>query len=459
MKILILGAGRVGTSVAEQLVDEHDDITVIDLDAQCLALLQERLDLRTITGDGTRVSVLEAAGAADADLLIACATRDDTNLVACKLAKLVFNVPRCIARVRSAEFLEHAELMTEEGFDVDHLISPEKTVTDALAQLIDFPEALQVVPFAGGKALAVAVRACAGAPLVGQPVRVLKKHLPQVDARVVSLYRGKRRLAVDGETEIAAGDEVLCLVDGRHVRALIREFRDFESPVKRLVIAGGGNIGLRVAQHLHRSRSVKVLETSRQRCLALAAALPSSVLVLHGDATDEDLLDEANVAEADLFIALTSDDEDNIMSSLLAKRMGARRVMALIGRKSYAELMEGQHIDLSISPAEATIGELLRYVRRGDVVSVHKLRHGLTEVIEGVVHGDARNSRVVGRRIEALELPQGAIVAALVREDELLIAHHDTVVEAGDHMIVFVASQRLIGPVEALFQVSATFLG
>src|SRR5690606_23031055 len=293
----------------------------------------------------------------------------------------------------------------------------------------------------------------------GLPVQALKRHLPGVDARVVSIYRGSRRLAVSGDTEIAAGDEVLCLVDGRHLRPLIREFRDFDSPVKRLVIAGGGNIGLRAATRLQASRSVKVLERSRKRCLQLAAALPSAVLVLNGDATDEDLLEEANVAEADLFIALTSDDEDNIMSSLLAKRMGARRVMALIGRKSYAELMEGHNIDLSISPAEATIGELLRYVRRGDVVSVHKLRHGLTEVIEGVVHGDTHSSPVVGKRIEQVELPQGAIIAALVRDEEVLIAHHDTIIEAGDHMIVFVANQRLIEPVEALFQVSATFLG
>lgn len=457
MKILILGAGQVGTSVAENLVSEHNDITVIDTDGARLAMLQDRLDLRGLMGNGTHISTLQEAGAADADLFISCATADETNLVACKLAKRVFNVPRCIARVRSSEFLDHEELMGEDGFDVDHLICPERSVTRYIEKLVEIPEALQVVEFAGGRVCAVTVRAAAGSPLAGQPIQSLRDRLPAADVRIIAIFRNGRLVKPDGDTCIEPADEVLFLADTRHVRAIIRELRESDKRVKRVMIAGGGNIGLRLAKSIGDHCDVKIVEQNRRRCELLATQLPSRVLILNADATDENLLEEENVAEMDLFLALTSDDEDNIMSSLLAKRMGARRVIALIGRKSYGELMEGGRIDIAISPSEATIGELLRYVRRGDVVAVHRLRHGVTEALEAIAHGDAKSSQVVGRRIEDINLPAGATIGAIVRHEEVLMAHHDTVIEPDDHVIVFVANQRLIAQVEKLFQVSATF--
>ncbi len=457
MKIVILGAGRVGTSVAENLVSEHNDITVIDTDGPRLALLQERVDLRRVVGNGTHINTLQEAGAADADMLIACAAADETNLVACKIAKLIFNVPRCIARVRSGEFLDHPELMSEDGFCVDHLICPERSVTNYLESLIQIPEALQVVEFAGGKVSAITVRARAGSPLVLHPIQNLREHLPRIDIRIISIFRDNRLIEPEGDTMIQPGDEVLCLVDTRHIRSVIQELRERDKPVKRLMIAGGGNIGLRLAQQLDGMYDVKLIEQNRRRCEYLAAQLPSRTLVLNGDATDERLLEDENVAEMDLFLSLTSDDEDNIMSALLAKRMGARRVIALIGRKSYAELMEGGRIDIAISPSEATIGELLRYVRRGDVVEVHRLRHGVTEALEAIAHGDEKSSKVVGKRIDQLTLPKGAFIGAVVHLDEVQMAHHDTVIQSGDHVIVFVAHQRLIPPIEKLFQVSVSF--
>ncbi len=457
MKILILGAGRVGTSVAENLVSEHNDITVIDTDGPRLLLLQERFDLRRVVGNGTHISVLQEAGAADADMLISCATADETNLVACKIAKQIFNIPRCIARVRSSEFLDHEELMSEQGFNVDHLICPERTVTSYIESLIEIPEALQVVEFANGRVTAITVRANAGSPMVLHPIESLREHLPGIDIRIIAIFRNSRLVRPEGSTMIVPGDEVLCLVDTRHVRTVIRELRERDKPVRRIMIAGGGNIGLRLARQISKEYDVKLIERNRRRCEFLAGQLPSRTLVLNGDATDEDLLEEENVADMDLFLALTSDDEDNIMSSLLAKRMGARRVIALIGRKSYAELMESGRIDIAISPSEATIGDLLRYVRRGDVVAVHRLRHGVTEALEAIAHGDARTSQVVGKRVEQISLPEGATIGAVVHQDEVRMAHHDTVIESGDHVIVFVAHQRLIVQVEKLFQVSATF--
>lgn len=462
MKIVILGAGRVGASVAESLVSEQNDITVIDTDPVRLAELQDRLDLRTVVGNAAQPSTLRDAGADDADMVIATTQSDETNLVACHLAARVFNVPTRIARVRAADFQDHPELVGEGAFSVDHLIVPEKTVTDYVAKLIEFPEALQVLEFAGGRVSLIAIRAYAGGQLVQRPIREIRSHIPNVDSRIVAIFRGETTIYPDGDTMILPGDEVFFLAASEHIRTVMTELRKMDSPVRRVMLAGGGRIGLRLAQRLAGHLDVRIIEPDIRRCEYLASQLPSGTLVLNGDATDEDLLEEESVGEMDLFCALTSDDEDNIMSSLLAKKMGARRVIALINRRAYADLMEGGRIDIAIVPAQATIGELLAHVRRGDVAAVHSLRRGAAEALEAIAHGDAKSSKVVGRRIEQLDLPPGTIIGAIVRERaggraEVIIAHHDTVIEPEDHVIVFVANKRMVPRVEKLFQVGVGF--
>jgi trk system potassium uptake protein TrkA len=462
VRIIILGAGRVGASVAESLVSEQNDITVVDTDVIQLRELQDRLDLRTVPGNGTHPSVLERAGAADADMLIATAARDETNLVACQLAARLFNVPTRIARIRAPDFQDHPEITGEGGFHVDHLICPEQTVCDSVLRLIEFPEALQVLEFADGRASLIVVRAYAGGPLVRHPLRDLRAAHPSVDVRVVAIFRGDSTIAPDGDTLIEPGDEVFLLSASEHIRTALADLRAMDKPVVRIMIAGGGNIGLRLARALGSRYQVKILESNALRCEYLASQLPASTLVLHGDSTDEDLLGEERVGDMDLFIALTNDDENNIMSCMLAKRMGARRVIALINRRAYAELMQGSRIDIAIVPAQTTIGELLAHVRRGDVVAVHSLRRGAAEALEAIAHGDAKSSRVVGRRIDEIDLPRGATIGAIVRagpegSSEVIMAHHDTVIRSGDHVIVFVSNRRMIPRVEKLFQVSARF--
>lgn len=464
MKIVILGAGRVGASVAENLVSEHNDITVIDTDPAALAWLQDRFDLRTVAGNGTHPTVLREAGLEDADLFVASAARDETNLVACKIAKMLFNVPTRIARVRAPEFTDLPELTSDEGFCVDHAICPEQSVTNIIAKLIEYPEALQVMEFADGRVSLIAVRAYPGGPLVSHPIGDFKKHMPNVDARVVAIYRNERALMPDGDTMIDAGDEVFFLAPTGQIRKVMAELRRMDRPVRHIMIAGGGNIGLRLARTLDKHYNVKVIEPVKKRCAYLASQL-SSVLVLNGDATDEDLLADEHVQDMDLFIAVTNDDENNIMAALLAKRMGARRVVALINRKAYGELVQGGQIDIAIAPAQATLSELLTHVRRGDVVAVHSLRRGAAEAIEAVAHGDAKSSRVIGKRIEEIELLNGStpgvLIGAIVRGQgesaQVLMAHHDTVIESEDHAIVFVSNKRLIPKVEKLFQVDVGF--
>jgi len=457
MNVLIVGAGRVGSSLAENLVSEHNDITVIDVDPARLAYLQERFDLRGVVGDATQVSVLTQAGAADTDLLVACAASDAVNLVACKIARQVFNVPRRVARLRSPEYKELPELMGDDGFCIDSLISPERSVTTYLHSLIEFPEALQVVEFADGRVSVLAVRVGRDSPLLRHPARDLNRALPDAKARVVDVQRGGRPLPLGKDLIIAPGDELLLVADTRDARRIVRQLRE-EKSVRRVMIAGGGNIGLRLAHELAaEGYSVRIIERDLERCKYLSTKLPGHVLVLHGNGTDEDLLERENVDDMDTWLALTSDDEDNIMSSLLAKRLGARKVIALINRQAYGELMEGSHIDIAVSPSQATMSELLRHVRRGDVVAVHRLRQGLSEALEAVAHGDRKTSQVVGRRVADIRLPKGAIIGALARGDEIIMPDPDTVVETDDHVIVFVPSRRQIARVEKLFQVSASF--
>jgi len=473
MKIVILGAGRVGESVADSLVSERNDITVIDTDPARLRALQDRLDLRGVVGNGIQPSVLREAGIEDTDMLISCAPLDETNLVACKVAKDQFNVPTTIARVRSPEFQDGSPLLGRAGFGVDKVLCPEQSVTAYIRKLIEYPEALQVLEFAGGLLSLIAVRAVAGGPLVRHNLAEIPRLVPGVEMRIVAIYRLDKVLAqLDGDTAIEAGDEVFVLAATEHIRTVLGALRARDQPVKRLMVAGGGKVGLRLAREAHGDYEIKLIEPQRARCEYLATELPPEVLVLQGDSTDEDLLDDENVGEMDLFLALTSDDENNIMSCLLAKRLGARRVLAIINRRAYADLVQGSQIDIAISPSQAVIGELLAYVRRGDVEAVHSLRRGAAEAMEAIVRGDRKTSRMVGRRIDEVALPKGAQVGAIVRglhrsdgseagadaRPEVIIAHHDTVVQANDHVIIFVPRKRMVREVEKLFQVSATFM-
>jgi trk system potassium uptake protein TrkA len=457
MKIVILGAGQVGGSVAESLVSEQNDITVVDLDPQRLRTLQERLDLRTVLGSGAHPSVLAEAGIEDADLLVAVTQSDETNLVACRIAARMFNVPRRIARVRATDYLANERVLGEDGFDVDLSICPEQVLTEYIVKLVEFPEALQVLDFAGGKVSLVAVRAYSGGPLVGHPLKDLRRHMPRIDTRIVAIFRGDRSIVPDGDTLIEAGDEVFCLASSGHIREVMRELRRMDRPVRRVMIAGGGNIGLRLAMALEDRYSVRVIEHQKRRCELLAARL-GEALVLNGDTTDEELLEDENIAEMDLFVAVTNDDENNIMSSLLAKRMGARRVVALINRRSYVDLLQSGQIDIAISPAQATIGTLLAHVRRGDVVAVHSLRRGAAEALEAVVHGDRESCKLTDRRVDEIDLPPGTTIGAVVRGDQVIMAHHDTVIRAEDHVIVFVTDKKNLPRVERMFQVGVRFV-
>jgi trk system potassium uptake protein TrkA len=457
MKIIILGAGQVGTTVAYNLASEANDITVVDRDERLLREMQDRLDIRTIRGMASHPDVLERAGADDADMLIAVTNSDETNMVACQAAWTLFHTPKKIARVRAPEYLKHPALFNQAALPIDVLISPEQLVTDYVLRLIQHPGALQVLDFAAGRVRLVAVRAYYGGPLVGHELRNLNQHLHGAEARIAAIYRKNRAIQPEGHTVIEADDEVFFLAAAQNIPAVMRELRKAEKPFRRLIFAGGGNIGRRLAAALEEDYRVKIIEQNPNQARRASEELHRTI-VLQGDGADEDLMLEEGIEDADIFCAVTNDDEANILSAMLAKRLGARKVMSLINRASYVDLVESSTIDIAISPQQATIGTLLTHIRRGDVVMVHALRRGAAEAIEAVAHGDRGSSKVVGRAVEDIKLPSGTSIGAIVREEEVLIAHHDTVIESEDHVILFLVDKRKIYEVERLFQVGITFL-
>ncbi|MGQ0503377.1 MAG: Trk system potassium transporter TrkA [Panacagrimonas sp.] len=456
MKIIILGAGQVGATLAENLASEANDVTVVDSDANLLGDLQERFDIGTVQGYASHPEVLRRAGADDADMIIAVTESDETNMLACKIAQTLFQTPTKIARVRSSEYLAEEKLFAPNALSVDLHISPEQLVTDYISRLIEYPGALQVVDFADGRVRLVGVRAYYGGPLVSRQLKELPQHLPGIDARVAAIYRRGRPIIPEGDTIIEAEDEVFFIAAAEHIPKIMAELRRLDRPVRRVILAGGGNIGLRLARALEDTVQVKVVERSRERARFLSEQLTRST-VLWGDAANEDLLTEENIEDCDVYCAVTNDDEANILSAMLAKRMGARKALSLINRLSYVDLVEGGAIDIAISPQQSTVSALLAHVRRGDMVRVHSLRRGAAEAIEAVAHGDRKTSKVVGRRLEEIKMPPSTTIGAVVRGDEVIIAHHDTVIQAEDHVILFIVDRKHTQDVEKLFQVGLSF--
>jgi trk system potassium uptake protein TrkA len=457
MKIIILGAGQVGTALAEHLATEHNDITIIDIDGERLRTLQERMDIRTITGHGGYPSILRMGGAEEADMLIAVTSSDEINLVACQIAYTLFQTPTKIARVRSLHYLAHEELFgAATAFPVDVLISPEQLVSNAIRRLISYPNAFQVVDFADQKVQLVAIKTKPDSGnLVGKPLKELPQFMPYMDARVAAIFRQGHAIIPNGETIIEPHDEVFFIAAKEHIRHIMGEFIQLDPPTQRIMIAGGGNIGSRLASDLEDEFQVKVIERNRDRVEILATELRKSI-VLKGDAADKELLQNENIEDTDVFCAVTNQDETNIMSSILAKRLGAKKVITLIVRPSFLEVIGGVEVDVVVSPQQVTIGSLLTHVRRGHVVNVHSLRNGSAEAIEVIVHGDKTTSKVVGRQIQDIALPSGATIAAVVRGSKILMGHHNVMIENSDRVILFLIDKSKIRQIEKLFQEEGT---
>lgn len=463
MKIVIIGAGQVGSTLAENLASEANDITLIDLDEHSLNELRDRLDIRIVHGQGSHPEVLEQAGIEDADMLVAVTTHDEVNMVACQIAHSLYKTPQKIARIRSEGYTRphiSKKLFGSQHLPVDTVITPEILVTEHLYRLISHPGALQVLEFADGEVKLIGVRASADAPMVNEKISALKEHIPGVDVRVAAVYRQSEAIIPTGDTVIHEGDEVFFLASKRAIRKVMSELAHKEKPYRKIIVAGGGNIGFRFTEAIEKDYLTKVIELNPERCTFLAENL-SQAIVLNGSSSDQDLLLAENIDSTDVFLALTNNDAANIISSMLAKKLGAGKVITLINNSVYVDMMQTSDLDIAISPAQITTGKLLTFVRRGDTVRVYSLRRGAAEAMEIVAHGDNKSSKVVGRTIDEITLPEGTTIGAIVREKDgrmvALMGGGDTVIQDQDHVILFLSDKSQIRKVEQLFQVGVGF--
>lgn len=450
MKILILGAGVAGSSVAAALASEENDIVVIDLKSHLLAALKERLDIATVTGNAAHPSVLEQAGVDDTDIVIAVTDRDETNMLACQIINTLYSKPKTIARVRAIDYLTHPQLFGPDGIAIDIVISPEQIVMEAIHNLIKFPGVKHISSFADGMVRLFSIKADAEGFLTGRKIKALKERLTSGKIRVVAIFRNGTPVKIDGEAIIEAGDEVFFVSPRDKIRKVLSELHTLEEPVKSVMIAGGGHVGKRLAMALENTHQVKVIEQNIERLRKIATDLEKTV-VLHGDCTDEALLIDEMIAKTDLFCAITDNDGANIISSALAKKLGAKKSICLLNHSAYVKLVEETDIDLVVLPNQETLGSILKHVRQGDVARVSSLCGGNAEAIEAVAHQEEHSLSVVGLRVDQVGLPEGVVLGAMIRKGKVMPIHHDSIFEENDHIVMFALDKKLIKHIESYF--------
>ena len=457
MKIIILGGGEVGGNLAYNLTKEASDITVVDIDGDRLRDLQDRYDIRTVRGMASHPDVLRSAGAEDADMLIAVTNSDEVNMVACQVAHSLFNVPIKIARVRHQSYLMPiwANLFSRAHMPIDVIISPEIEVAHAVTRRLQVPGALEMIPLVDDKVRLLGVRCGEDCPLVHTPLRQLTQLFPELKIVIVGLIRDSMPIVPSGDDQMLPDDEVYFVVDTKHLPRAMVAFGHEETEARRLLIFGAGNIGLLLAQQLEREYPwvrAKLIEKDPERARFAAGQLEKTI-VLNGDVLDPEIMDEASAATAETIISVTDDDETNILASLLAKKQGAKRVIALINKITYEPLVTPLGIDVVVSPRNITVSTVLQHVRRGRIHSVHTLREGFGELIEAEA---LETSSLVNSPLKDVNLPAGVLLGAIVRENQIIMPRGNTVVQAGDRVVMFATAEE-VRKVEKMFSVQLEY--
>ena len=453
-KIAVLGGGQVGSSLAKILTDDGNDITLIDTNSSVLEDLQDDNDIKTIHGNASSPSILEQAEVRDCDILIATTASDEVNLVSCHLAKKMFNVPTVIARLRNSEFQVSASCFDLDLFSIDSIISPSQLVTDFIKNIIEHPGAFQAYDFADGKLQVIGATVLKDGPLSGRKLSEFKKHLPNVDVKVIALYRNRKVLPVNGSTIIETGDDLFFLATEENMR-FMSELSKNQSRIENIMIAGGGIVGMTLAAKLSQKFSTKIIEKDLVRSKYLSESLENTV-VLNDDISDESLLDNEGIEEVDYFCSVTNDDQMNILSAKLAKDLGAKKSIAIINKLSYRKLVS-KEIDVVISPEDVTIGSILASVRTSDVVKVHSLGFGEAELLEIIIHGDSKTSKVVGKKVSELELPSGCRIGAVYRQGKIILLNEDLNIKSNDRLIIYLLHKKDFSKLAKLLQVSIGF--
>ena len=457
MKVIVCGAGQVGSNIGRYLATEGNDVTVIDQSPELIQKISDQLDVRGLVGFASHPNVLEAAGAADADMIIAVTLADEVNMVACQVAHSLFNVPTKIARVRHQSYLQPiwADLFTRDHLPIDVIISPEIEVARAIARRLQVPGAFDMIPLADGRVRVIGVICGPGTPILNTPLRQLTGLFPDLNIEIVAIVRDDRPIIPSGDEMMLPGDEVYFVCDTRHLGRAMIAFGHEESEARRIIILGGGNIGLCLAEEIeerHPQVSARLIEVDRTRAQGIAQRLKRT-MVLHGDGLDPEILEEANVRATETVVAVTNDDEGNILASLLAKRYGCQRAITLINKPTYSPLVTTLGIDAVVSPKSITVSSILQHVRRGRIRAVHSLRDGFAEIIEAEA---LETSSLVNQPLKALKMPAGIIVGAIVRGTEVIIPRPSTVIKPHDRVIILAAAGQ-VKKVEKMFSVRLEF--
>jgi|TARA_B100001758_G_scaffold81834_1_gene69528 trk system potassium uptake protein TrkA len=449
MKVLILGAGRVGGSLARALVNNNYDVSIVDQDKAALSELEEKLDIMTVEGHAAHSLSIKKTGADESTTVIAVTSNDEVNIIACQIAKKQFNVKKTICRLAESSYTEDLSVFGEAVIDI--VISPEKEVMNHLKELIIHPGTEQIEKFADGTVNLVSVKAKKKGKLVGRELKGFKDDMPDTNAFVASIYRKGKPFIPSGDTVIKENDEIYFISSESNIDQIVNEFREKEDVYSRVMVVGGGKIGFSLAKEIENEYKTKLVDSNKEKCSKLSKELEKTI-VLHGSATDEDLLKSESIENIDIFCALTDDDETNLMSSLLAKKMGAKKTMIILNNPSYLGLVPG-FIDIYIAPYRLTVSSVLQDLRDSDVAQdvLLKMDTG-AEAIEGVVHANEYTSELFGKSLKEIPLPEGASIGAVVRHGELLMPDSDVELCINDHLIIFLANKDMVSEVEVFFK-------
>lgn len=455
MKIIVCGAGQVGSSIAKQLASEENDVTVVDQSRSLVARISETLEVRTVLGHASHPDVIARAGGADAEMLIAVTSSDETNMVASQVAHSLFRIPSRIARVRNQSYLDPKwkDLYRLEHMPIDVIISPEIEVGEAIIRRLHVPGASDMIPYADGLIKVVAVQCPARCPVINLPIRVVRERARNLKMQILGIVHNNNFLVPEPDTVLGIGDEVYFVAEDSDIQRCMSLFGHDEKEARRLLILGGGNIGQYIAEKLeaedHDIR-IKIIEYNQQRAEEIASTL-NNTTVLCGSALDQAILVEANVNLVETVIAVTNDDEVNVLASLLSKRFGAQRCITLVNNASYAPLLGNLGIDVTVNPRETTVSTILQHIRRGKIRGVHAIHDGAAEIIEAEA---IETSPLIGKSLGMLELPKGVVIGAMLRRNEVLFPDLSQTIQKNDRFIIM-AKTKAVKQVEQIFSVSS----
>ena len=453
MKVIVCGAGQVGYSIAAYLAEENNNVTIVDQDVELIARVNDELDVSGIVGHASNPDTLHEANASEADLLIAVTRSDEVNMIACQIGHSLFGIPKKIARIRHKAYLkpEWSNLFSRTHMPIDVIISPENIIAEDIYSRLSVPGTTYATTMAHGAVHLLGVVCNADCPLINTPIDQIKTLFPDLNFNVVSILRRGEPLTAEAAYHLEEKDEVFIIVDSQHLKRTMQAFGFTSHEARRIVIAGGGNVGTELTKLLEkrgRGEQIKLIEGCASRAQYLSETVKNAV-ILHGSALERDLLEQASISRVDTFIATTNHDETNILSSLLAKQYGAKRAITLVSNPAYSPLVGPLGVDSMISPRALLVASVMRHIRRGRIQHIHNLRHGFAEVIEAEV---SESSSIANTVIGDLDLPDTVVIAAIYRDNDVILPDEDEVIRVHD-LVVILAPQVHAHIIEKLFSI------